>query len=820
MNLRVFSYHFFLFSLWFCLINNSISQTNNTIKFSDKLDQLEQEFEISFSYNHTFFDTVFLNQNTDCNTIADCINMIEKMVPVKFTNNSTTNYVLLPVRKDITFEVIDNDTNENISSLEYQINQESVQFLTAEENIFTLKEIFLLDSIHIINYSYNTIHIKAKDLVKSQKLNLTKKQFQLNEIILSGYLTKGIDANVSDHSLQINTESLGLLAGETDGDIFNVINNIPGIHSPSGKSGNLNFRGNTYDQNLVQIDDIPIYHSGHFLGAISPYNTSVVTNVEVQRNMLPVKFGGRVGGLIDMTTSDKIPNSTQYGIAVNTLFAGATIKAKLIPDKLSFSAAFRTSYPNFKTPKLEAISTLIFQGSRLESISDEINTSSNFTFDFLDMNAKLNYKINDRHTASLSFINIQNNLSAKIDNTGNNNQTDFRDLELDNWGITGKWKAVFSEKLTTELRVSKSNMNLVSLSEGFVLEERSNREKFDNVISDTRLITEVIYDYSTNTSFEAGYTLTEHKLISNEIEEQNGIDSERKQDAIVHSSYISFQKNWNDKLNINFGFHNNYYAPLKKFYANPRLLASYSINNKLYLKSSLGTSNQFIQKKLNNDFDDFNITNQLWFLPNDDIATQKGIQTMLGGVLNKSKWLIDLELYYKKTNNITNKSSDVHGNISSVGANIFVKKRWHRLETWISYAVSKTETDFNNKKTDAFFDQRHVINLTSLLNLNKWKFAISWGYFSGMPVIFSDETDSGNTPDPISSDRFDALHQLDFSSSYTFYNPSKSVKTVIGLSILNVYNQDNTVNVFQNTTENTFRKASNFSPNLQINLFF
>ncbi|WP_025744026.1 TonB-dependent receptor plug domain-containing protein [Aquimarina pacifica] len=819
MNLRGFSYQFFLFIFWFYLINNSSAQTYDLIKLSDKLERLEQNFNVIFSYNHTLFDTIFLDQDVDCKTLTDCIMMIKKSVPVKFEKSDTRNYIVLPIRKDINFEVIDTETNENITSLEYKINDGPVQNMLAEDNLFTLKNIFLLDFIHILSYSYDNIHIKANDLLQTKKLSLTKKQFHLSEIILSSYLIKGIDANISDHSLQINTASLGLLAGETDGDIFNVLNNIPGIHSPSGKSGNLNFRGNTYDQNLVQIDDIPIYHSGHFLGAISPYNSSIVTNIEVQRNMLPVKFGGRVGGLIDMTTSNNIPDSNQYEVAINTLFAGATIKTKLIEDKLSFSAAFRTSYPSFKTPKLEAISTLIFQGSRLESIADEVNTNSNFTFGFSDMNANLNYKINDKHTASVSFINIQNNLFAKIEDTNNDNQTDFRELELDNWGITGKWEASFSEKLTTELRVSKSNMNLISVSEGFVSDERSNIEKYDTTISDTRLIAEVVYTYNPSVALEAGYTLTEHQLISNELEQENNIDSKRDQGGTVHTTYLSLQKSWKDKLNINIGLRNNYYSPFKKIYVNPRLSATYAISNVFYLKSSLGTSNQFIQKKMNYDFDDFNITNQLWFLPNDDITALQGIQTMLGGVFNKSKWLIDLELFHKKTNNITNKLDDAQGNISSIGANLFIKKRWQKLETWISYAISKTETDFDNIKTDAFYDQRHIINLTGLLNLNQWKFAISWGYFSGMPVIFSDEMDNNN-PDTIPSNRFDPLHQLDFSSSYTFYNSSKSFKTVIGLSILNVYNQDNIVNVFQNTSNNTYRKASNFSPNLQVNLFF
>ncbi|BAO77323.1 TonB-dependent receptor plug domain-containing protein [Winogradskyella sp. PG-2] len=777
---RLFSYKVIICVIgWLCIINTSIAQTKSGLRLSDKLAQLEHIYEVSFSYNHTFFDNLFLEEDFECSSIAESITKIENLIPLKFSANTTNNYVIVPIRKTITFNIIDIETNENVNSITYNINRQKNENLYPEEDVFKIESVFPLDTIYFQLYFYKTEGIQAKDLLKTKILKLYKNSFHLNEIVLSSYLTKGVDAKISDHSLQINTQSLNLLAGETDGDVFAVLNNIPRIHSPSGKSGNLNFRGNTYDQNLIQIDDIPIYHSGHFLGAISPYNTSVITHIEVQRNMLPAKFGGRVGGLIDMTTSTKIPDSTKYDVAINTLFAGATIKTKLIEDKLAFTAAFRTSYPSFSSPKLEAISTLIFQGSRLEPIAENINSDSNFSFGFTDMNGKLNYKIDDNNSVSLSFINIQNNLSAKIQNI-NNDEVDFRDLELDNWGITGKWKARFSEKFTTELRISKSNMSLLSVSEGFIMDQRTRQETFDNTISDTRLITEALYEVNPSIILEAGYTLTDHQLTSNEIQEQNNIDSKRTQSASVHSTYLSLQKNWNDRLIFYLGIHNNYYSPFKKTYINPRLSASYAINNTLYFKSSFGTANQFIQKKFSNDFDDFNITNQLWYLPNKDIAVQKGIQSMLDGVFTISKWLIDLELFLKKTDNVTNKADDVLGSIYSIGTNIFIKKQWNRLETWISYALSKTETDFNNKKTDAFYNQRHVINLTGLLNLNKWKFAMSWGYFSGMPVIFSQQTDNTNF-NSRPNERFDALHQLDF----PVHTQLKALKTM--RKLLSVY---------------------------------
>ncbi|NRD20104.1 TonB-dependent receptor plug domain-containing protein [Winogradskyella eckloniae] len=781
--------------------------------------ELEEKYDINFSFNHTFFEAILLKNDLNCESLSSCLNQIESVVPVRFETKDTLNYMVTPRRNTVSFKILEQDTDEPISAVIYQINNSKRINIDAINDVFTLKNVFPLDSIHLHSGFHETISIQANDLQKAGVLKFHKQQFHLNGILLTSYLTEGIDARISDHGLQINTESLGLLAGETDGDIYNVLNNIPGIHSPSGKSGNLNFRGNTYDQNLIQIDAIPIYHSGHFLGAISPYNASVINTIEVQRNMLPAKFGGRVGGLIDMRTSNKIVDSTQYEIALNSLFIGATVKTKLIEDKLSLIAAVRTSYPGFKSPKLQAISELIFQGSRLESVADQINSSDDFDFGFLDMNANLNYKINDKHTATLSFINIQNDLSAEIKSNDNSNETDFRDLELDNWGITGEWRADFSKKWSTELRFSTSNMHLFSVSQGFVLDQRNSLQQYDNTITDTRLITEANFKPNSNLLFEAGYTLTKHSLISKAVEQETSIDSRRDQKATIHSSYVSLEKNWNDQLIVNFGFRNNYYSPTHRLYINPRFSASFAISKKTYFKTSLGRSNQFIQKKFTNDFDDFNITNQLWYLPNKEISTLIGTQAMIGAVYDNTKWLIDIELYNKKTNNITNKIEDLHGSLKSVGANVFVKKRWKNLETWVSYALSKTETNFNSISTDAFFDQEHLFNITTLLNIEKWKFALTWSYFSGMPVIYPDENDTTSI-DAIYTDRFDPLHQLDFSSSYTFYNTTNRLKTVIGLSILNLYNQDNTVNIFQNTSESTYRKTSKFAPNLQVNFFF
>lgn len=132
--------------------------------------------------------------------------------------------------------------------------------------------------------------MKAMDLNELKSpLRLQHALIHLNEVQITDYLTRGVNAKISDNTFQINMESLGLLAGETDGDVFNVVKNIPGVHTPSGKPGSLNVRGNTFDQSLIEIDDIPIYHNGHFFGAIAPYNPTTVSEIEIQRNTLSAK---------------------------------------------------------------------------------------------------------------------------------------------------------------------------------------------------------------------------------------------------------------------------------------------------------------------------------------------------------------------------------------------------------------------------------------------------------------------------------------------------------------------------------------------------
>ncbi len=794
---------------------------NEEVQLVDWLLELEKKYNLDFSYSDSLLGNFKVNYSANCESLSVCLQEISKLIPLKFESSDGKNYLVIPIRKNIAFKAIDKETNELVTALNIQLNTQPEKEIYAKNSILTIENVFPLDSVHIRSPFYQSIHFLGADLINlGGVLSLEQPINFLNEVVISGYLTKGVDSKLSDHSLQINMKSLGLFAGETDGDIFNVLKNIPGIRTPDGKPGSLNFRGSTFDQNLVYIDDIPIYHTGHFFGTISPYNPTAVSTIEIQRSTLPAKWGGRVGGLINMTTDTNIPNASDYQVLVNTLYAGATVKMPVVKDKLGISLSARTNYPDYRSSKLEALNTLNFQGSRVDpNAIGETNSLDKYNIEFNDFNGKLIYDISENHKATLSFINIANRFSYLL-NSPNRNLLESQDINLDNWGITGKWEAKLSDRFKSSVALSKSSLRVFDFS---VENENDVLRRFDkriNTIEDNRFIVETIFDINEKTRIEGGYTLTNHDTSFKEFIDEVTLDKQQNREANIHSFYASARHNWGSKFMATLGIHSDYYEPLNTLYVDPRVSLSFSATKAFFLKASAGVSHQFIQQKFKKDFDDFRLDNQFWELPRDKAEVIEGKQFMIGALYNVLGWLVDLEVYQRKTKNLTFQPSpgnDFIGSLEAIGGDLFLKKKWKFYETWVGYSLSKVTSNFDINST-AFFNQSHIFNLTGLVNLEKWNFAMTWQYSTGLPV----EIPTSITSTIPYTNRFPAQHQLDFSATYTFWNNSKGGKGTVGLSMINIYDRENIINIFQDRPRenNLFRQAIGFAPNLQASFHF
>src|SRR5687767_13798940 len=54
------------------------------------------------------------------------------------------------------------------------------------------------------------------------------------------------------------------------------------------------------ENSLLMMDDIPVYDPYHYYNIFSPFNGYYFSRMEIYKNNMPVEFGGRIDGLINL----------------------------------------------------------------------------------------------------------------------------------------------------------------------------------------------------------------------------------------------------------------------------------------------------------------------------------------------------------------------------------------------------------------------------------------------------------------------------------------------------------------------------------------
>lgn len=136
-----------------------------------------------------------------------------------------------------------------------------------------------------------------------------------------------------------NVGALGLTAramqavpriGEADP--MRVIAMTPGVQSRNDFSTGFNVRGGESDQNLILLDDYPIYNPFHLGGLFSTFISSATRNVQLFNGAFPARYGGRLSSVIDVQSKED-PRPGLHGTAdvsmlASTLSAGGGIGSR------------------------------------------------------------------------------------------------------------------------------------------------------------------------------------------------------------------------------------------------------------------------------------------------------------------------------------------------------------------------------------------------------------------------------------------------------------------------------------------------------------
>lgn len=604
-----------------------------------------------------------------------------------------------------------------------------------------------------ISYTGYAAVTKSISLNKDTKLNEELKSTNdLAEVTVSANNRKNENVKSAQMGLErIDMKSLNaipVLLGEKD--VLKTIQLLPGVKS--GGEGNTGFyvRGGAADQNLIILDEAVVYNSSHLLGFFSTFNADAIKDVSLYKGGMPAQYGGRLSSVLDVKMDDGNNKDFKFQGGIGLIASRLKAEGPIVKDRGSFMVSFRRTYIDLF---LQASPDSSINGSKLN---------------FYDINAKANYKINDKNTIYISGYFGKDNIGVK-------------DLFENNWGnvtTTIRLNHIFNDRLFSNTSFIYNNYNYTVR----LLNDVTNF-KATSLVRDFNFKEDFQY-FSNKHTLRFGLNATHHRIspidiTTSQASQVNPLTQEKRY-GLESAAYISDEWAVNEKLNFLYGLRLAAFSLLGpgnfssydvagnitntenvrrgNFYKNylnlePRFSISYLFDDQNSIKASYNRNTQNIHILTNATSS--SPTDQ-YVLSSNNIKPEIADQVALGYFknLDENKFELSGEVYYKWLQNqidyknaaqlLANSNVEselLYGVGRAYGVELFFKKKFGKLNGWIGYTLSKTERKFEQLNNGNYFparqDRTHDLSVVGIYNLNaRWTFSSSFIYSTGNAVTF------------------------------------------------------------------------------------
>ncbi len=813
----------------------------------DVFSQIEKENGFLFSYPETAIDGIRISGSFHSTSINEFLAqlLLNKELDFEVVEN---RYVLIYQINDkllkesgislpsLTFcgQILDEKTGDPLVLANIFIPNRKKGIAADLEGKFKYQiEAELSDQVIISYIGYQDKILKASDISNGDcsEIYLKLNEIEQGLVVVTDYITDGISLRKNGDFTDVHPQKLKTLPGQSDGNVLNSIQFLPGVTSTDGSSASLSIRGGSSDQNLILWEDIPLYHSAHYFGMISALNPEIMDQARVFRGGFGADYGGRISGLIDLKSKNNIDRKKNFGLGLNFINASAHGNLSLLENKLNIIYSVRRSISEiWRSPTYNSITRRIQQGILLElenpgRIPKDLIIEEDFNF--LDANVSANVNLSNSDNLEIAWLYGNNDFKSTIDNTREKSlQNDS--LYLKNSGTKIKWNHLWNSKFQSSISFLSSDYFYDYDYEVKSQNENGNRK---NGIKSSKINEKQLHfsnNYSLKDIYEnsiveikLGYQLTRYNVshqIINQLQNNPQDDVQRDLTSNVHATYTSFNSSTRKKIGFNLGIRYSYFEKEKSNYFSPRLRLWYQPNNLLQFNFKAGRYQQFLSQLIQIAGDNSSIETPVWVLAgNQEVPVLSSNQFQIGGVFMKNRWTVELQGYYKTIDGLSSLATGfdemIQGNYKPGTAKIkgfdfLIKKRWFNYQSWASYSLSQIDHSFPrffDLEFSANIEQPHILQWVHLYKLKNFNFSIGWKGSSGTPFSLIENfevrtTNNGpgtkETIVPIvneyNSGRLPFRHQLDATILYNIpASETRKWKAVIGFSILNIYNQKN-----------------------------
>lgn len=600
-------------------------------------------------------------------------------------------------------------------------------------------------------------------------------------------------------------EKLPVLFGEKD--VLKTIQLLPGVKSNNEGNSGFSVRGGATDQNLILLDEAPVYNASHLLGFFSTFNSDALKDANLIKGNSPAQYGGRLSSVLDIKMKDGNNKDFNATGGIGLISSRLSVEGPIQKEKSSFIVSARRTYADL-----------------FLKASDDFKDNQLY---FYDLNLKANYQINKNNRIYLSGY-----FGRDVLGVGSSFGSD--------WGnATGtlRWNSIINRKLFSNTSLIYSNYDY-----RLNFENGANRFELSSKIKDWNLKQDFSWYASSKHSIRFGFQSILHTISPGSISGTASSSFERfNRKSWENAVYINDDFKLSNRFALNYGLRISSYTivgnndpyftykngvatdsvflrkgSLGKTYSNiePRFAANYRINEVSSAKIGYARNTQYLHLLSNSGSG--NPTDQ-WIGTTYNIQPEIADQLSIGYSRNfeNDNYEVNVEGYYKSLQNQIDYRNgaeitfDVAADVESellfgkgraYGLEFIIKKKTGKLTGWISYTLSKTERKIdginNNEWYNARLDKTHDLSVVATYAWNKkWTLSGLFVYSTGNAVTFpSGKYElNGQTVFQYSNrnaDRMPAYHRMDLSVTYE-PNKMKRFHGSWNFGIYNLYGREN-----------------------------
>jgi len=678
--------------------------------------------------------------------------LIKSRLILFFLTLFTSTFSIAQEKFSISGTVTDASSGEGMIGVKVRVL--NLQGFGSTSNEYGFYSITLEPGEYVLEYRFFGFETIVDSIRLDQDLTLNRElgeeATEIEQVVIT---SRKADENVSRTQVGVDNLDMRQIAkvpvifGEKD--IIKTMQLRPGVKSGGDGSSSFFVRGGGSDQNLILLDEAPVYNASHLLGFFSTFNSDAIKNATIYKGTAPAQYGGRLSSVLDIRMNEGNSKKYQVSGGLGLISSRLNVEGPIVKDKGSFLISGRRTYAD-----------LFLKLSNDENLS----TSSLY---FYDLNAKLNYKLSDKDRIYVSGYFGRDKLGVS-------------GFGL-TWGnVTGtlRWNRIINSKLF-------SNTSFIASNYIYQIAIESNGAEFsvNSDLQDYNLKQEFQYYPNSRNNIRFGFNTMHHSILPGQIEAEEGTGVnpviQRSKLSWENAVYVSNEWKATDRLSFIYGVRGTGFSLLgnggeyysfnedgslrdtevhekNKFittYLNvePRLNASYVYSKSASIKGGYARNVQNVHLVANSTGDN---PTDIWIPSSNNIEPELSDIVSIGWFknFNKNKYEFSAETYYKISQNQIDYRDGANtlandllegellfGDGRAYGLELYFKKVSGKFTGWVSYTLSRAERQIDGINNSEWYkarqDRTHDLSIVGIYDVNK-KLSISatFVYYTGNAI--------------------------------------------------------------------------------------